>query len=283
MDKTLFVSDLDGTLLGNDSRLSPATVAMLNSAIEQGALFSVATARTPATVAGIFKDVHLRHPLVLMTGAVIWDPVTERYLETRFHDEQTVRRLLELYAREEFPTFIYTMRDHKIHIYHQGPLNDLERKFMQERIGNPYKEFHINPDGSSQLPERLDNVMLLFAMQPSAPGLRIFEEVKRMVPGVSPMYYHDQNGPEFANMEVFPAEATKAKAVRHLAGMTGADRIVAFGDNFNDRPLLRVADEAVAVENAIPEVKEEADRIIGPNTSDSVAKDILCAIRSGLT
>ncbi|MDE7160290.1 MAG: Cof-type HAD-IIB family hydrolase [Muribaculaceae bacterium] len=280
MDKTLYVSDLDGTLLGTDSRLSAATVEMLNRSIEAGVMFSVATARTPATVAEIFRDVHLRHPLVLMTGAVIWDPVANRYLMTRFHDEKTVREILALYRRKGFPTFIYTMRDNKIHIYHQGALNDLERRFMEERIGNPFKEFHVGEDGESELPERLDNVLLLFAMQPTAPGHEIFETVRREGWNVSPMFYHDQNGPEFANMEVFPADATKAATVRCLADSLGAERIVAYGDNFNDRPLLRIADEAVAVDNAIPEVKEEVDRIIGPNTEDSVAKDILAAALS---
>ncbi|MBR3453503.1 MAG: HAD hydrolase family protein [Muribaculaceae bacterium] len=44
---TLYVSDLDGTLLGHDSRLSAVTVATLNRIIgELGGLFTVATART---------------------------------------------------------------------------------------------------------------------------------------------------------------------------------------------------------------------------------------------
>lgn len=52
---TLFVSDLDGTLLQPDARLSEETVALLNSNIDRGALFTVATARTPATVAPILE------------------------------------------------------------------------------------------------------------------------------------------------------------------------------------------------------------------------------------
>lgn len=55
---------------------------------------------------------------------------------------------------------------------------------------------------------------------------------------------------------------------------TGADRVVAFGDNLNDIPMLQAADVAVAVENALPEVKEIADIVIGPNTDDAVAEFI---------
>ena len=55
----------------------------------------------------------------------------------------------------------------------------------------------------------------------------------------------------------------------------GADRLTVFGDNLNDIPMMQVADCAIAVENALPEVKAVAHEIIGPNTSDSVARYIL--------
>ncbi len=38
--------------------------------------------------------------------------------------------------------------------------------------------------------------------------------------------------------------------------------------------MLQAADVAVAVENALPEVKEIADIVIGPNTDDAVAEFI---------
>ena len=47
-----------------------------------------------------------------------------------------------------------------------------------------------------------------------------------------------------------------------------------FGDNLNDLPMMAVADVAVAVDNALPQVKEAADIIIGPNTANSVARFI---------
>jgi hydroxymethylpyrimidine pyrophosphatase-like HAD family hydrolase len=54
-----------------------------------------------------------------------------------------------------------------------------------------------------------------------------------------------------------------------------AERLVVYGDNLNDLPMMKVADVAVAVENALPEVKAAADVVIGANSDDSVAKHIL--------
>ncbi|MBQ5325810.1 MAG: HAD hydrolase family protein, partial [Oscillospiraceae bacterium] len=42
--KTLYISDLDGTLLNSDAEISSFTANALNSLIEKGLLFSYATA-----------------------------------------------------------------------------------------------------------------------------------------------------------------------------------------------------------------------------------------------
>jgi hypothetical protein len=67
---------------------------------------------------------------------------------------------------------------------------------------------------------------------------------------------------------------SKAQAIQRLAKQLGADRVVAFGDNLNDIPMLKIADEAVAVENAFAEVKAIADITIGANNDDAVARFI---------
>jgi hypothetical protein len=72
-------------------------------------------------------------------------------------------------------------------------------------------------------------------------------------------------------MDVYCAGCSKAVAIKDVAEELGADRIVVFGDNLNDLPMMRVADLSVAVENALPQVKAEADIVIGPNTLPSVA------------
>ncbi|MDE7496728.1 MAG: HAD hydrolase family protein [Muribaculaceae bacterium] len=82
--KTLYVTDLDGTLLDAEGRVSARSAALLNEAIADGAAFTVATARTPATVAPLLADVDMRLPAGVMTGAALWNPKTGIYSDTRY-------------------------------------------------------------------------------------------------------------------------------------------------------------------------------------------------------
>lgn len=271
---TLFVSDLDGTLLDPDRKVGKESVNLLNESISMGAMFSVATARTPATVGPLMKDVDCSLPLIVMTGAAIWDRKENRYHQASFHSENTAKRLVDLYRKHGLSSFVYTLGDDNvIHIFHIGAMSPLEREFMEERLNTPYKRFHIPEDGNSELPEHLDKVLLFYSMRPTEEVEPVYEEIREWE-DLRAVFYHDMYGEEIALMEVFGPNASKANAVRTLAEMVGADRIVAYGDNVNDLPILEVADDAVAVENAVDSVKAIADRIIGPNTENSVAKDI---------
>lgn len=279
--RTLFVSDLDGTLLGKDSRLTSRSIELLNEAISRGTLFSIATARTPATVSRLMAEVDCRVPLIVMTGAAIWDRCSGRYKHASFHRESTSRRLLQLYREHGLSTFVYTLgEDNIIHIYHIGEMSYLEKKFVEERADSPYKKFHIPPSGESEIPEScLRRVLLYYTMRPTAEVTPVYESIKDSN-DLRAVFYHDIFGDEIAIMEVFGPEASKANAVRLIAEAERADRIVAYGDNINDLPILEIADDAVAVENAVEDVKKAAHRVIGPNTSDSVALDIIKKIRN---
>ena len=273
--KTLYITDLDGTLLDSRSQVSPATARMLNEAIDSGKLVSLATARTPATISRLMSGVRLQVPVVCMTGTALWNPATGIYSDVRHFDPATVNEVRRVYERHALPYFLYTLRDNMINIYHRGAVSETERRFIDDRLDSPYKHFEIPASGSSDIPERVDDAILFFAMQPCAPAERAYEEMKS-VKGVNPINYFDPTyGPDLSMSEAFPAHATKAAAARRLAESLGATRIVAFGDNVNDLPLLREADVAVAVAYALPEVRAAADIVIGGNDSDAVAKFII--------
>lgn len=273
--KTLYVSDLDGTLLQPDAKLSRTSIDMLNAAIASGKNVTIATARTPATVAEILKDVEMRLPAIVMTGAAMWDTHTGQYSRMCRFDADAATELLDIYRRTNTSSYVFTLDRDMIDIYHVGgELNYLQRQFMEERKDSPYKRFHVSEEGGEILPPDLSKVILLYTMLPDGKAASTYA-LTRDVAGIRAQYYHDIFGPEIGILEAFSDKATKALAVKALAGQINADRIVCFGDNINDLPMMAVADVAVAVGNALPEVKESADIVIGCNTDDAVAKFIL--------
>ena len=72
--------------------------------------------------------------------------------------------------------------------------------------------------------------------------------------------------------DIYMEGTTKALAIEQVKAATGAERVVVFGDNLNDIPMMRAADWSVAVENAYSEVKLAASEVIGLNTDDAVVK-----------
>ncbi len=277
LEEVLFVSDLDGTLLDSDSRISPTSTSFLNEAIALGANFTVATARTPATVSGILEDVNMQLPAIVMTGSTAWSSA-RGYSETNFFDEDLARHILAIFRNAGLPTFVYTMPEEMIEIYHPGPMSSQENEFMAERSYSPYKRFNVDAE-NALMGADLSRVLLFYSIQPTEIARKGYDAI-RDNNELNALFYHDIFGPDTGILEVFPKRSTKANAIRRLAAAKGFSTVVAFGDNINDIPMLQSASISVAVENALDSVKDIADFIIGPNTNNSVAKTILSATNS---
>lgn len=63
---------MDGTLLGSDSRVSEFSASTISELTRRGALITVATARTPATVVPLLASTGTTPPAIVMTGTAYW-------------------------------------------------------------------------------------------------------------------------------------------------------------------------------------------------------------------
>jgi Cof subfamily protein (haloacid dehalogenase superfamily) len=268
---TLYVSDLDGTLLGKDSQLSAVTVATLNRIIgELGGLFTVATARTPATVVPLMQQVHARLPFIVIGGSAMWNPVSMSYEHTRGIDDMTVNAVADVFDRRGAHPFIYRRHGKNLlHTHHYGPLSPQEERFIAERQHLPLKQFFLD---DRDFRHSDDEALLIFSMNKYAVLKSIADDLRTSVPTCSVMVYHDIFDESEGYLEIFSAGTSKAAAIRDLARQLGAGRVVVFGDNRNDIAMMKAADFSVAVDNAFTEVKAVASEVIGPNTVDSVAR-----------
>jgi Cof subfamily protein (haloacid dehalogenase superfamily) len=75
---------------------------------------------------------------------------------------------------------------------------------------------------------------------------------------------------------VMNKSTSKFNAIRQLAELWDipVSQITAFGDDHNDVEMIRGCGIGVAMENAVPEVREAADVITGTNNADGVAEYI---------
>lgn len=271
--KTLYITDLDGTFMGDDARVSPVSAAIVSDLSHRGALISVATARTPATVVPLMADTYTTAEMVVMTGAATWNRPGRRYGHIITIPEAEVPEVVAGFEGSGISPMVYTLAPagDVLDVYHAAPaLTAPEAHFVAERQGLGLKYFHLH----SPLPaERHGATVLTFAMGPRDAITSVARRLKATTTCYV-SYYKDTYTPGLWLLEIFAAGVSKATGVTRLAKSLGAERIVAFGDNLNDIPMLGAADVAVAVDNALPEVKDAADTVIGPNTADSVARFI---------
>lgn len=274
---TLYISDLDGTLLGTDSRISARSAEIISDLSRRGALITVATARTPATVVPLMADTFTTVPAIVMTGSGIWDRAAGKFLKADILSPQQASAAGEITGRHGITPFFYTLPDSRdagapaLEVYHSADsLTPIERQFVDARIDRPLKRFYL----STQPPRRcLDRTMLIFGMGDTDRIEAAANELKERT-DCYVSHYPDIFNPAVGLIEIYATGVSKASAARSLAESLGAGRIVAFGDNLNDLSLLRAADMAVAVGNALPQVREAADAVIGENYTDAVARFI---------
>ncbi|MDE7385589.1 MAG: HAD hydrolase family protein [Muribaculaceae bacterium] len=266
--RTLYVSDMDGTLLDNNSLVSPGTAAIISDLSRHGALITVATARTPATVEPLLAHTYTRCPAIVMTGAAMWDRDSRQLINEQLPTPGVAHDICREFDEAGIDPFIYTVanRSH-LDVYHGCTMSPGEDDFYQSRRHLELKKFHI---GARPADGEWDRTILIFSIGDTD---RIKALADRLTArgDCSVSCYPDLLSPRRSLLEVFAPGVSKANAVRRLAGLTGADRVVVFGDNLNDLSMMEVADLAVAVDNAFPEVKEAADTVIGPNSANAVA------------
>lgn len=267
----LYVTDLDGTLLNSNKEVSKTSRELLNNLIDEGLEFTVATARTPATVSDILKEIDIRLPVILMNGVVTYDLHKNQYLDIKDMKKDDILKVLEVLKDHKRSAFVYGIKDNKLYVYHQDFAYDSEYNFYKERCEKPLKEFvKVDEYERSIEDSAIVNILIFDTLDNIQKMYKSLEGIETMTCN----YYEDiyEKGAYF--LEIYSSEASKANAIKNLSHLRKDDKIICFGDNINDIPMFQVADEGYAVGNAVTELKDIATAVIDSNNEDAVAKFI---------
>lgn len=266
--KTLYISDLDGTLLNTQAQLSEYSIEHLNRLISRGICFSVATARTAATVIQILSQVKINIPIVLMNGVAVYDLAAGKYVKVNYIQESSVRHLVQCLKKYQRSGFLYTIKDGELDTYYERSDSDHSRKFIAERQQKFKKRFTQTEDYAKL--SMTDKIYFSICdHEEKLAGL--YQDLKQDQ-GLHVEFYKDVYEKDYWYLEVCSSEASKYGAVQFLRQEYGFDKVVCFGDNLNDLPMFRASDEGYAMANARDEVKQNSNAVIGGNDDEGVVR-----------
>lgn len=259
----LIVSDIDGTILDDQHRISSRLVKTLENVKARGIVFALASARPPMGMTEISKSLGVsHHPLVAYNGALILSSSSDGAELMASHCLASDELLILLECLEtDFKDL-----SPQLYSYNHWYAKKWDRWTKEES------------DITGLTPEIADLIALVRQGQDihklliigEATEVQAFLQVAQslnlssLVMGLSKENY----------LEVTDKVVSKEQALRDLAQHFHIDleQTMAIGDNFNDLPMLKIAGCGVAMGNAPDEVKEGAAHVTASHKEDGVAQ-----------
>jgi Cof subfamily protein (haloacid dehalogenase superfamily) len=267
----LYVSDLDGTLAGPDERLSRETVRIINSLLDNGLAFTIATARSLASAAAMLAPLHLQLPVILNNGAFIYHPLKKRNIAANFLAPAVVERLVaDCRQCGVSPTLHVLTGQEELRVYYREAIHPGEQHYICGRQANGDPRFRQVEDLRPAPGDRVYALLLIG----DHPELAALAGKWGADPEIAVHYAQDIYSGAYW-LEATDRRATKKAAVRFLRDLLPVEKVVCFGDHLNDLPMFEEADEAYAVANAHELLKAKATGIIAANDRDGVARFLL--------
>lgn len=274
MKKNIYVSDLDGTLLNTDSALSRDAIEGLNQLIEKDVMIIFASARGSGSMINVLEGVKIRYPLIECNGAYITDARTREHIGINRIASKAAEKVLDIFSLFDKEPMVSCNHKDRDNIYYSKYSNDAMKRFFEGKIA--MKDDRITKLDDIKKSLLGDVVSFNFIGQKEELDL-IYAKLKKECPEVSPVIVNDHEFEGLYWLMINSVDATKGTGIKMLLEILEIKdyRLTVFGDNLNDIPMFKIADYAVATENANDALKELAHEIIGHCNSDSVANYIM--------
>lgn len=256
--------DLDGTLTNHDKVVTPRTRQALLKAQELGAIIILASGRPTYGIVPVAECLELEKRggyILSYNGGNIVNTKTGEKLFSQFLPDAVIP-ILYKYAKE---------KNHAL-------LGYAGNEIITEMPDDQYvkEESRINKMNIRKVDNLLDALephptKLLMTGDPTD-MIKAEEELVEILGEKMDIF---RSAPFF--LELVPKGIDKAQSLLRLLSkinLTPAD-LMAFGDGYNDLSMLKLASVGVAMANAAPEVRADADYVTLSNEEDGVAEALL--------
>lgn len=264
--QTLYVTDLDGTLLNSNDRISQYSIETINGLVAKGMQFTYATARSLVSASVVAKGLSTTIPVIAYNGALIIHPATGEVISSLSFTEEEAGYLSGVLRENGANPLVYAYVDGVERVsYVAGRENEGIQRYLDMRKGD--RRFRQLSDETCLYQGDIFYFTCIADREELAPMYEIFAGDGRFRCTLQQELYR----PEYF-LEIMPKKASKSEAIKRLKEIWHCDRVVSFGDAINDIPMFEISDECYAVSNAVPELKAHATGEIASNDEDGVAK-----------
>lgn len=269
---TLYVSDLDGTLLDHRGQLSERSRNSLEALLEAGLPFTVASARSHFSIRQLFGDLKLRLPIIEFNGAFITDFATGEHLEINALGQGLAEELFDHVLAAGQRPFVCSFNGSEDCLHYDELINPGMVWYEQRRREARDTRLRLTPDLRRTMREEVVSLTVMDQDERKIRALR--DHLADLYAETLQLYFYEN---EYSK-GTYWLTIHHARASKHIAMKSLRDRyapgceLVAIGDNFNDVMMLTHADRAVAVANAVEEIQRLAHLIIEHHAEDSVVR-----------
>ena len=267
MGYRLVALDIDGTIRSPDYPLSDRTQKTLSRVTDAGAYVTLATGRMFEAAVETTKGLDLRSPIASFQGAHVADPSTGEVLWHKPLAPSMVRDALRAVA----PWGLDVMAYHSDQVYISE---------MTPRLESYGERNNVIVNAVGDLSAIAEKGLTRLVVAGGEDEIEHLEAHLQSLFGSS--MYVTRSLPHFC--EVLHPEGGKDKALRWLCDYLGVDQrdTIAFGNGYNDVQMIQWAALGVAVDGAVPQVIEVADRTAPALEEDGVAQMLEELLDEGL-
>ncbi len=262
MKYKLIVSDLDGTLLCSDGRISEETERLVRMFIQEGGYFTIATGRMEDAVKPFVEYLNIQVPAIFYNGSKIVDIKKDTTIYETFLDYELARTALLLLKNYEWDVLLYQNQKMYVEEITPGIKKHLKKECVAcEAVGDLY-------DFLKEAPTKI----LIIG---NSDKFDVFvDELRRTAAS-------DVNTTlsESTYLEILPQRASKGEALKILAGEldVAMNEVIAIGDHLNDLSMIKAAGLGIAMKNAHPELRKNAAYITASNDEGGV-NEVICKV-----
>lgn len=271
MNKKLIISDLDGTLLNNNSELSETTIKIVKELTKQGHLFCISTGRPYRSAIDFYKKLGLKTVMSLLNGSCMLKPNDKNFMPINLcFGKHILEKILQNKTIKKYVDYII------VEDFNNTYGIDITKKINLDE--GTSKHFHLDYNSMnkvkindvSKIKNDINSILIIAdSKYVDEISFKIKSLLQTLVVRTWNIYGTNQTV-----IEVNSRYANKGSALKFLSSYYGVpfNEIYVFGDGDNDMEMMKLSSKAFAMKNSVTAVKLLSYKITEKtNDNDGVA------------